>query len=97
MISLAMRLAKCEIQGEDKRIRQPGFVVGSVELGAENDIAIVLHRTQHFHSDIVAEDFALGPCLDRGLAPELTPDVVDQRIILESRNIRHHVGGVAGF
>ncbi|AIY41670.1 hypothetical protein LT85_2512 [Collimonas arenae] len=75
--------AEGENKVQNQRVRQSGFIEIAPNLSRKNDVAEVLSRSQDFHAESFAHDFAANPVLNRRFAPKIAQLIVYVRILLE--------------
>jgi hypothetical protein len=89
-------VAQGEVETQDQRIGQVGFVVCAVKPGMDGDVAVAVPCPDDRHRYLVSKNFLLGETADRIGPDEFTLDVVKQRVWGESRHPGIGIVGVAG-
>src|SRR5579859_47284 len=87
---------EAEVEAQNKRVGQAGFVVGPVDACMDGDVAIAIYGLQGREGDAVAEDFLGGESADRLGSDEFSLDVIDQSARGEGRHPGIDVVTIAG-
>src|SRR5580704_4680907 len=87
---------EAEVEAQNQRVGQAGFVVGPVDSCVDGDVTVAIHGPQGREGDAVAEDLLRRESADRLGSGEFPLDVVDQGIRGESRHPGIDIVAVAG-
>src|ERR1700746_2680780 len=87
---------EAEVEAQNQRVGQAGFVVGPVGACVDGDVAVTIYGPQGRESDAVAEDLFRRESADRLGSGEFSLDVVDLGIRGESRHPGIDIVAVAG-
>src|SRR6476660_301241 len=87
---------EAEVEAQNQRVGQAGFVVGPVDACVDGDVAVAIHGPQGREGDAVAEDLLRRESADRLGSGEFSLDIIDQSIRVESRHPSIDIVAVAG-
>src|SRR6202035_4587549 len=85
-----------EVAGEDQLVGQVRLVVGPVDTGTDNDVAVVVEDFADLHRDVVPDHLFGHEGTDRIGAPHFPTDVVDVGVGGEGGDDPVEVEGVDG-
>jgi hypothetical protein len=87
---------EAEVEAQNQRVGQAGFVVGPVGACVDGDVAVAIYGPQGREGDAVAEDLFRRESADRLGSGEFSLDIIDQSIRVESRHPGIDIVAVAG-
>src|SRR6201986_5133682 len=87
---------EAEVEAQNQRVGQAGFVVGPVGASVDGDVAVAIYGPQGREGDAVAEDLLRRESADRLGSGEFSLDIIDQSIRVESRPPGIDIVAVAG-
>src|SRR6202030_1360285 len=87
---------EAEVEAQNQRVGQAGFVIGPVGAGVDGDVAVAIYGPQGREGDAVAEDLLRRESADRFGSGEFSLDIIDQSIRGEGRHPGIDIVAVAG-